>query len=472
MLNALGYFLRNAKAKDIPVLHILESESFPMDEAASFASMLYRCNVANEFFYCFDSNAVVKNDLNIESPIGFINGTCSIENTIHDDSMSIHQVEGRNLVIHSVTISPDFRKKGLGSALLNDYVEKIKANRSVDKISLLSKAYLLSFYTSCGFQIDRVSDVHHGQDIWFELSLDVASLRLPDQLQIDAFSNGPFTGNPAAVVFEHRDDIWMQKIAEENNLAETSFLSSHEKSTNSFDLRWFTPVSEVELCGHATLAAAHALYSTKRVSRELPISFHTRHSGILIAESKENGFINLDFPSHPPKEVSPTFNEETSISKGFKFAKEDIVFLGRSPYDLVIEVLPQAFMKMRDLDFNSIAELGGRGVIITCLGGRHNSLALASPDHPVTNAQYDFVSRCFFPRYGINEDPVTGSAHCTLAPYWFEKLKPVMESENRAVMVAYQSSQRGGVLLLELKDGDRVILSGQCVTTITSKILV
>jgi len=174
--------------------------------------------------------------------------------------MSQHESSGRTLVIHSVTISPAERRKGLGSVMLRKYVEKMVESISVDKILLLSKSDMLTFYVNCGFKLIRLSDVAHGQvhshshashalpstslstlstqDKWYEMGLDLADLRGVEQIQVDAFAPVPFSGNPAAVIFEHRDDQWMQNVAMENNLAETSFLQVVLDMPYTYYLRW------------------------------------------------------------------------------------------------------------------------------------------------------------------------------------------------------------------------------------------
>ena len=159
MLKKIAFEFRRARTSDIPALAELERISFPEDEAATFESMLNRCEVANEFFMCFYDNTAETQHI----PIGFVNGTCSIETTIHHESMSTHHANGRSLVIHSVTVNPQHRRQGLGLAMLIDYVQAIKSMENIDRILLLSKAYLLSFYTSCGFTIDRLSSVSHGK---------------------------------------------------------------------------------------------------------------------------------------------------------------------------------------------------------------------------------------------------------------------------------------------------------------------
>src|SRR5258707_934162 len=223
-------------------------------------------------------------------------------------------------------------------------------------------------------------------------------------VQVDAFTSQPFLGNPAAVCVlpEDRDPSWMQKVAREMNLSETVFL---RERPDGFGLRWFTPAVEVELCGHATLAAAHVLWETGRLEPGATARFHTR-SGLLTAV-RRGDWSELDFPATP--------NDPAE-----------------APRDAVRNLRP---------DFTRLGAVEARGIIVTSRS--------ATPDR-------DFVSRFFAPASGVNEDPVTGSAHCALAPFWSQRLK-------KNNFVAHQISQRGGVLRIQL-DGRRVRLRGQALT--------
>lgn len=226
-----------------------------------------------------------------------------------------------------------------------------------------------------------------------------------EQLQIDAFSEEAFRGNPAAVVFmdQPRDDVWKQNIAAENNLAETAFLEYID--VNNYLIRWFTPVEEVALCGHATLASGHFLYETNRVKVSDEIKFHTLKSGILTCKRLDNGYLVLNFPSTPVSNHSLNDKEVNNLIDGLDISKDDIVFLGQSTYDIVLEITPTAFSKLNPGNFKLLAALGGRGILVTSIGGKHSNFeATMSP--PVEDYQYssvfdkkfDFVSRCFFPR--------------------------------------------------------------------------
>ncbi|HUI40748.1 MAG TPA: PhzF family phenazine biosynthesis protein [Terriglobia bacterium] len=260
-------------------------------------------------------------------------------------------------------------------------------------------------------------------------------------VQVDAFTDVPFHGNPAAVCFldETRDDAWMQSVAREMNLSETAFLRARGDGPGEIDLRWFTPAAEVDLCGHATLASAHALWESGRLAAEVAAHFHTR-SGVLIAE-RRGDWIELDFPSLPEQPATPPPELRSALSV-------TPVYVGLSRFDYLVELGSEASLRALRPDFAGLRRVPGRGVIVT-----------SQSESP----EYDFVSRYFAPNYGIDEDPVTGSAHCVLAPYWARKL-------GRPTLTGYQASARGGVVLVRL-DGDRVRLGGRAVTVLRGELV-
>ncbi|MBI3565407.1 MAG: PhzF family phenazine biosynthesis protein [Elusimicrobia bacterium] len=248
---------------------------------------------------------------------------------------------------------------------------------------------------------------------------------------VDAFAEKAFTGNPAAVVFLDgpRDDSWRAAVAREFNLSETAFV---EAEGAAFRLRWFTPSVEVDLCGHATLAAAHALWETGRLPADAVAAFETR-SGRLTAR-REGEFIVLDLPARPVTQAKPP--------AGFLAAlKETPLWLGESAGLLVAEMDSEETVRALKPDFAALAACAPKGLVVTAAARRK---------------AHDFVSRCFFPAEGIPEDPVTGSAHCSLAPFWARRL-------GKPVLTAYQASARGGMLLLRDK-GERVEVGGRAVT--------
>ncbi|RHW74683.1 PhzF family phenazine biosynthesis protein [Colwellia sp. RSH04] len=247
-----------------------------------------------------------------------------------------------------------------------------------------------------------------------------------DIYQVDAFANNTFEGNPAAVcpLKEWVSDELLQKIAAENNLSETAFFVT---KGDSFTLRWFTPEAEVDLCGHATLAAAHVLFQHLGYDKSA-ILFETK-SGTLTVEKSEYGY-SMSFPASIAEPVKPPAMLTKAL--GVKPVKTFAAF------DYIVVLENEAQINMLSPDFAMLENLDLRGVVVT------------APSKDV-----DFVSRCFFPKLKVNEDPVTGSAHCELAPYWSEKL-------NRNKLVGKQLSQRTGLVHCEV-NGSRVILSGDVV---------
>lgn len=252
-------------------------------------------------------------------------------------------------------------------------------------------------------------------------------------LQIDAFACRAFTGNPAAVYLleDTRDEKWMQAVAAEMNLSETAFLLARE---DGFGLRWFTPEIEVDLCGHATLASAHALWTTGLVDGDVAIKFHTK-SGLLVC-SRHGDLVEMDFPATPPREVDPPEGLIEALGV-------DPTYVGQSKYDKFVVVEAESVVRTLEPDFARLREIPMRGVMVTSLS--------ASPD-------FDFVSRYFAPSAGIDEDPVTGSAHCCLGPFWSERL-------GKTELTAFQASARGGVVTVK-PAADRVVLGGQAVTVL------
>jgi PhzF family phenazine biosynthesis protein len=257
-------------------------------------------------------------------------------------------------------------------------------------------------------------------------------------MQVDAFTNKPFAGNPAAVCLlpEPRDETWMRDVAREMNLSETAYLYRHD---DGFNLRWFTPAVEVALCGHATLASAHVLWETGELKSDEQARFFTL-SGLLTAK-REGDWIELDFPAkrEEPAEAPDGLSRALGIEP---------VYVGRNAFDYLVEVESENVLRSIQPDFTSLRLLKVRGVIVTSLS-----------DSPA----YDFVSRFFAPGSGVDEDPVTGSAHCCLGPFWASRL-------DKQELTAYQASERGGVVRVRV-DADRVHLGGQAVTVMRGELL-
>ncbi len=259
-------------------------------------------------------------------------------------------------------------------------------------------------------------------------------------LQIDAFANGPFTGNPAAVVLleESAEEDWMQRVAAEMNLSETAFLLP---GGDGWAIRWFTPTTEVALCGHATLAGFHALREEGKVGDA--VTFESA-SGPLTARAIGDR-LELDFPSMPPEACDEP--EGLLDALGLPEAR----YVGRSRHDLLVEVADRKELVDLHPDFRALSGVEVRGVIVTAMGDEGGE-------------GLDFVSRFFAPRAGVDEDPVTGSAHCVLAPYWTAKL-------GARSLQAGQLSRRSGRLEVELR-GDRVALRGRTVTVLRGELTV
>ena len=255
--------------------------------------------------------------------------------------------------------------------------------------------------------------------------------------QVDAFTDEPFKGNPAAVCIlpAPRDDMWMQNVAREMNLSETAFLV---KQSDGYKLRWFTPAVEVKLCGHATLASAHILWTEQFLNPNEQARFHTL-SGPLTAERKGE-WIELDFPAMPPKKARPP--RELMKALGVKPK-----YVGKSREDYLVEVDSERTVRKLKPDFQLLSSLPVRGVAVTA----------AAETEP-----YDFVSRFFAPQVGINEDPVTGSAHCSLGPYWHKRLQ-------KNEFLAYQASFRGGEVSVRVAD-ERVYLGGKAITVLRAEL--
>lgn len=257
-------------------------------------------------------------------------------------------------------------------------------------------------------------------------------------VQVDAFTAEPFAGNPAAVCLLPApwDDQWMQHVAREMNLSETAFLTRQE---DGFNLRWFTPAVEVDLCGHATLASAHVLWEEGYLQPDAVARFHTR-SGLLTAERRGN-LIELDFPATPEEPAATP----AGLAEALGVTPQ---YVGKNRFDYLVQVASEEIVRGMQPDFTPLRKLPVRGIIVTSQASSPN---------------YDFVSRFFAPAAGVDEDPVTGSAHCCLGPFWAQRL-------GKQELVGYQASARGGVVRVRL-EGGRVRLGGQAVTVLRGELV-
>ncbi|MFE7767253.1 PhzF family phenazine biosynthesis protein [Streptomyces sp. NPDC057438] len=263
---------------------------------------------------------------------------------------------------------------------------------------------------------------------------------------VDAFTDRPFSGNPAGVLLldAFPEDTWLQNVAREVNHAETAFAHPLPPGGEAdWALRWFTPVAEVAMCGHATLATAHVLHSTN--THQGPVRFATR-SGVLLATPRPDGSLTLDFPTAPLTPVAVP----DGVAEALGAEPLSAVDTGSNVGDLLVELADEKTVLRLAPDLRSLGRYSERGIIAT-----------ARAEDPA--AGYDYVSRCFFPNVGIDEDAVTGSAHTALAPYWSARL-------GSPDLTGLQASARSGRVRTELR-GDRTLLSGRAVTVIDGELM-
>ena len=258
--------------------------------------------------------------------------------------------------------------------------------------------------------------------------------------QVDAFTDRLFAGNPAGVCLLEAEvpDTWMRSMAAEMNLSETAFLLGRP---SGWSLRWFTPRVEVALCGHATLSTAHIMLQEGLLQPGNEAVFHTK-SGLLSAQA-EDEWIVLDFPAKKIVPVAPP----PGLIEALGLERDEYLFCGKNKDDYLLELPDEELVRSLDPDFVALSDVEARGTMVTA---------------PSSRCEFDFASRFFASAVGVNEDPVTGSAHCALAPYWGAKL-------GKTLMNAEQVSARGGAMLVEVK-GERVLLRGKAVTVFRGEI--
>lgn len=469
---------REVRDTDVPLCVVIESASYPVDEAASEEKLWYRQRHATQYFQC----ALIDDEI-----IGFVCGTRCWEFT--EESMSVHVSNGPLLAIHSVVVREDRRRKGIATAMLKEYVSRVRQDEqkrdNLNKIVLLSKAHLLAFYVNCGFSVTRPSQIVHGSEQWYELELAVRGDTGWPCFIVDAFadpSNPTGTGNPAAcVVFDsevmNEESLrpWTQAVAAEFNLSETAFiwpsqLTKTQEREVHYQIRYYTPTQEVDLCGHATLASAAVLFDNNMCQHDQEIVFHAKKD-ILRASREFQPYyeatisgITMEFPVKPAYEISCESDRnaiESMLLSSIGVSKNHIIFMGLSMElgDLLIEISTEAFAAIGfdNIDFAAFYKWDGysRGVIVCSLAKDQN---------------FDFQSRFFGPKAGINEDPVTGSAHCVLAPHFASKL-------GKESVIGFQMSKRGGRIVCEMKPptaGSQVplvCLTGSAATTMKGRLV-
>lgn len=393
-----------------------------------------------------------------------------------------HLIEGSCLHVQSVFTRTDMRGKGVALLMLKSYIRAVaKEARGVQtspsECVVVVESPFVRLFHKAGFQLVGPCLSMNSEGARFELCIDnLARFVVAEELlQFDSFASFPGTGNPGALVFTQRngDEAWMQSVALENNLAETAFVErlsdteyTGKDKASVFSLRWFTPNYEVDLCGHATLGAAHGLWESGRADKHRPIAFQTRVSGVLTCTLAPAGWIQMDFPADPPVmsdgesdplQVLPKTRE---LACAIGIAEASVLAVGRGRFDIMCEVTPEAFDALAP-NQAVIATFATRGLVATtagCRGSRDGERA----EGPAEGAVVDFRSR-FFRRVGTLEDPVTGSAHCMLAPYWAKRLS---RSGDGSSVVGFQASARGGAVRCQLTGGGcRVVISGRVVTS-------
>jgi PhzF family phenazine biosynthesis protein len=489
------------QAADIERCFEIEAASYPEDEAATLESLSYRQAKAPHAYRGAWLSSSDDEHTPIRTLIGFVCSTQCI--TFEHDSMTTHYPNGRILAIHSVVIEERFRRNGYATTMLLDYVKQLRkdgAELGIQTIMLLAKAHLLPFYISCGFRVNGISPIEHGQDTWYDLELEIFSAKanLIQYWVVDAFTDTFGCGNPAAVVDmpnprglgasgksqTEKTVEWRQTVAKEFNLSETAFMwkrkdsnnSSNEDSSVHYDIRYYTNTGvEIALCGHATLASAAVLFQSD--PKLCTLTFHTMDDSVILSVDKRSTNVNTNAKSpiikssmlFPWKEVvrfpegsDPELNGLDLMKDSLNVDPEDIRFIGVGDggEDLFVELSTDAFHKIPSTDEISFtpmiqSTLYTRGIAICC-----------KSDIPRT----DFLSRFFGPKVGIMEDPVTGSAHCLLAPYCGGGMG------GKPSLVGQQMSSRRGIVECELLDlhpsGKRVEISGSAVIFMNGTLLV
>jgi predicted PhzF superfamily epimerase YddE/YHI9/ribosomal protein S18 acetylase RimI-like enzyme len=517
---------RTVSPTDIPACFEIEVASYPPDEAASKSALQYRQHHAARYFRC-----AVLGDDDSHHVVGYICSTRCHE--FSEESMSVHDFSGPLLAIHSVVVQEEYRHYGIAHAMLKDYIKAMQdMDDGVEKLVLLSKSHLLGFYVQCGFTVVKPSTIVHGQDAWFDCEL-VLEKRYPESYScwiLDSFALKAASGNPAAVVLlpagtdiDNEDTIaWMQVVAKEFNLSETAFLwpleddddddkteeqplktepkdkrsdddvdtslSSLEPVKNvkyAYNIRYFTcNGTQVDLCGHATLASAAVLFQTLAIKNsESAVEFHANKNVLQAMPMGSSSHNSMQVKMNlPKKQVTPLDDIAklavlSMLKAAFSHLDDDIleqavlyVGLDEDGGDLLVEMTRDAFIKLgyKDISYSAFLEWDGysRGVILCCQEEAPQNGAKEQDDvhddddddDESIDEVVDFLSRFFGPKAGINEDPVTGSAHCTLAPYFCTKL-------NKSTLVGKQLSERGGIVTCIVEE-ERVSIIGTAITTV------
>ena len=457
--------------------------------------------------------------------IGFICGTQGKGNDLQEHFMSVggHDPDGESICIHSVVIDSMYQRKYLGIYLVQRFLQYLyqkivlqqhqqsSSLKQIKQCLLLAHQDKLGLYNKAGFITKGPSKVIHGAEQWIEMVYSfsfnhhanicnnhVNAFTICTVPKTESTSSVPgklYSGNPAAVVVlppyynssitnitdGYPSDDWCQLLAQENNLSETAFLLPRYDGT--FTIRWWTPGQEVTLCGHATLASAKILFNEQYVPLlQSTLILHSR-SGILYATKEIDNHIQLNFPVEAPLSIDNTPTEytnlQTTLCAAFHINTTDILYIGKNAWDLILEIKPIAFTNLTTtlpINYELLSTIDCRGVAVTCKGNIEISSLHYDNDNPPSLTSFTnlsspfghFFSRWFGPRVAVLEDPVTGSAHCALYPYWENKLSSSSSTVSSSPwLLAYQASSRGGHLWLHRKN-NRIYLRGQAQITSTS----
>ncbi|KAH7485584.1 hypothetical protein PRIC1_004875 [Phytophthora ramorum] len=429
--------------RDVQQVEALEAASFPAVEAANEKTIRLRQHEAGQFFSVAHTAEGVL--------VGFVTSTL----TTAEGSVDTHDPDGSTLCIRSVVVDPASRRQGIALRMLKQYVETTCHQQpQVNRIVLAAKMHLLGLFIKAGFAVARLSPTAHGQDSCLQLELDCNAARQIPIIQVDAFTREPFQGNPAAVVllqpggFHHeRAPEWMQLVAREKNLGATAFAAPREASADvtvvEYDIKWFSPLVELTLCGHGTLSTAVALLDRGHVRPAQTVRFYNR-TNILICRyevtSDQQFRVVMNFPCKLTAPLSPGTSLE-AIAAALGVAPVGVLDARLALNDVIVRLDKSAFESLTP-DHGRINEIETGFVVTTEAPSNHSA---------------DFLSRFFAPSIGINEDPVTGSTHCGLGPYWSGIL-------GKRKLTGYQAtSVRGGFVEIDLDDAQpgRVLLKCQ-----------
>eukprot|EP00934_Nitzschia_sp_Nitz4_P002251 Nitzschia sp. Nitz4//scaffold10_size219509//76349//77992//NITZ4_001420-RA/size219509-processed-gene-0.69-mRNA-1//1//CDS//3329532896//2251//frame0 len=497
---------RPATPTDILQCYELEKESYPPEQAASKNDLRYRQHHAAAFFRC----AVLQHeDINTDEDIviGYICST-RCEPSEDDSYSTTNEPDVSTLVVHSMVIRDEYQHQGVGKHMMLNYIASIQAfnatcEHPVRRIVAYVREKLLPLFLNCGYSALRPSrcsstpkGVQQPPRYFMELKLetpypiDTKSLRTHGGFEcfiVDSFASAPGTGNPAAVVMmpEGTDPEfmakWMQTVAAEFNLSETAFCwpataadaQPADNDDEHWNIRYYSPKAEVALCGHATLASAAVLFRTLRRKDLFRIVFHASEDDLTMERNdiESSGGpstfrVTMALPSKPPRELETTEEKltvRTMLEAAFN-CHLDPLYVGVSDTgDILMEVKPESFSEIgyEKINFKALVEWDGyfRGVIVCCTC---ENKAVEDGEEQ-SNARPDFLSRFFGPKVGINEDPVTGSAHCALGPYYSQKL-------GKELVFGKQMSKRQGTVECLVKDG-QVLLTGTAIITVMGTLL-